>query len=322
MNRREAIAALLALGAAPYAHAQQARRIYRVAYPTGATLAGLKVWIAAFEQGLREHGYTPGTDVLFDVRTVDGKMDRYPELVREMVRTKPDVILAGVNFNINAVKAATQTIPIVMAIGQDVVRSGYAVSLARPGGNITGMTEDAGGAIVAKRLEVQHELAPKISRVAVLWEPPTRTVYESALETAASSLGLTLSWHEYRGDLEGHFAEMMRSRADAVFYLGGPRVYNQRAALAALDVKHRLPASYSAAEHVDAGGLMSYGANIPDLYRSAASHVARILKGAKPGDLPIEEPRRIDLLINLKTAKALGITVPGSMLFRADRIVE
>ena len=270
---------------------------------------------------MREHGYTPGTDVLLDVRTVDGKIERYRELVQEMVRTKPDVILTGVNTTTNAVKAATQTIPIVMAIGQDPVRSGYAKSLAKPGGNITGMAE-ATGTIVAKRLEMQRQIAPKISRVAVLWEAPTRTVYEGALETAASSLGLTLSWHEYLDDPERHFAEMMRWRADAVFYLPGGRIYSRRAEFAALDLEHRLPASYGIEEFVDAGGLMSYGANLTDLYRSAASHAARILKGAKPGDLPIEEPRRVDLLINLKTAKALGITGPRSMLLRADRIVE
>lgn len=322
MNRRDAVAALLALGALPHARAQQARRIYRVAYPAVSSLASIRHFIAAFEQGLREHGYTPGTDVLFDVRTVDGRAERYPELVQEIMRTKPEVILTGVNNQTNAVKAATQTIPIVMAVGQDVVRSGYAVTLARPGGNITGMAEDAGGAIVAKRLEVQREIAPKISRIAILWEAPTRTIYESALERAASSLGLRLSWHEYLDDPERDFAEMMRSRADAVFYLAGSRIYTRRAEFAALDVKHRLPASYSVAEFVDAGGLMSYGANLADLYRAAASHVARILKGAKPGDLPIEEPRRVDLLINLKTAKALGITVPGPMLLRADRVVE
>jgi putative tryptophan/tyrosine transport system substrate-binding protein len=322
MNRRDTVLALLALVVAPHARGQQPRRVYRIGYPAISPLSGLKQWVDALEQGLRDHGYSPGKDVLVEVRSADGKFERYPEVVQEILRIKPDVILTGANSNTSAVKAATQEIPIVMVLGTDVVRAGYVKSLANPGGNITGMTIDVGGDIVAKRLELLRDIAPKIARVAILWEAPHRFDHQDALESAASRLGLNMSWQEYSGDPEKDFAEMTRGSADAVFHLAGARMYGRRAAIAALDAKHRLPGAYNISEFADAGGLMSYGANNTHLFRSAARHVDRIFKGARPGELPVEQPTKIDLVINLKAAKALGMTVPQSVLLRADRVID
>ena len=322
MNRRNTVFALLAFGATLHARAQQPRRVYRIGYPAISPLTDLRLFVAAFEQGLRDHGYQPGNDVLIDVRSADGKMERYPEVVQEIVRTKPDVILTGVNANTTAVKAVTQTIPIVMIVGTDVVRTGYVKSLAKPGGNITGLTTDVGGDIVAKRLELLREIAPKIARIAILWEPPDRFEYRRALDNAASGRGMSTIWLEYSGDLERDFAEIMRWRADALFHLPQARMFGRRAEIIALEAKHRLPSAFTSPVFADAGGLMAYGPNLTVLFRTAATYVDKILKGAKPGDLPVEQPTKIDLVINLKTAKALGITVPQSVLLRADRVIE
>lgn len=321
-QRRRFLLTTSALLAAPFAHAQPPRRVYRIGYPAISPLPGLKHVVAAFEQGLRDHGYVPGKDVVIDVRSADGQIERYPEVVREIVRSKPDVILTGVNANTTAVKAATQTIPIVMIVGSDVVRAGYAKSLAKPGGNITGLTVDVGGDVVAKRLELLREVAPKISRIAILWEPPDRVEYRRALDSGASVLGLSTFWLEYSGDLERDFSEMLRWRADAIFHLPQARMYGRRVEIVALAAKHRLPAAYSVFEYVETGGLMSYGASLSAQFRSAAKYVDKILKGAKPGDLPIEQPTKFELFLNLKTAKALGLTVSEGLRFRADRVIE
>jgi len=322
VRRRQFLITAGAFLAAPLRAAAQSRRVYRIGNPNISPLPGLKHLIAAFEQGLRDHGYAPGKDVMIDARSADGKIERFPEVVQEIVRTKPDVILTGVNGNTTAVRAATQTIPIVMVLGTDVVRTGYAKSLARPGGNITGMTVDVGADVVAKRLQLLREAAPKISHIAILWEAPERIEYRDALQSAASVLGLSTSWLEFSGDPERDYSEMLRRRADAVFHLIQARGYSRRLEIIALEAKHRLPASYIFAEYTDAGGLMSYGPNLPAQYRAAARHVDKILKGAKPGDLPVEQPTKFELVINLKTAKALGITIPQSILLRTDRVIE
>jgi putative ABC transport system substrate-binding protein len=312
----------VALAAAPWAQAQQPRRVYRIGYPAISPLHNLTHLMAAFEQGLRDLGYQPGKDVLIDLRSAEGNLERYRQIVQDIVRTKPDVILTGVNANTSAARAATQTIPIVMMLGSDVIRAGYAKTLAKPGGNITGLSSDVGAEVITKRLELLREAVPKISRLAILSEPPHRVEYRAALDRAtASVLRMDTLWLEFSGDLERDFAEIVRWRADALFHLPQARMFGQRAQIAGLEAKHRLPSAHTAAEFAEAGGLMAYGANLSVLFRSAASYVDRIFKGAKPAELPIEQPSRIDLVINLQTARALGLTLPSSILLRADRVI-
>jgi putative ABC transport system substrate-binding protein len=307
--------------AAPFARAQQARRVYRIAWPAQTPRPGLEHLIAALEQGLRDLGYVPGKDFVIEVLSAEGKTERYPEVVREVVQSKPDVILTGTNNNTTAVMAVTRSIPIVMAIGTDVIGAGYAKSLAKPGGNITGIAYDVGAGILIKRLELLKEIAPGISRVVVLWESKLKP-YQTPLDEAARVLGLRTFWHEFSGNPERDFAEMTRLRADAVYLPDSSVMYSQRAEIIALAAKHRLPAAFSYSEFVEAGGLMSYSPNTAGLFRSAARHIDKILKGAKPGDIPIEQPTIIDLAINLKTAKALGLKIPQSVLLRAERVIE
>jgi len=322
MDRRRFVALIGSALAAPLARAQQARRVYRIGWPVVSPRHVLEHLIASLEQGLRDLGYMPGKDILIEVRSAEGKMERFAEVVQEIVQSKPDVILTGVNATTTLVKAATQSIPIVMTIGTDVIGAGYAKSLAKPGGNITGITWDVGGGTVIKRLELLKEMAPKISRIAVLWESPYREQYKPTMDTAARVLGVSTSWHEYSGDPERDFAEMTRLRAEAVDVYPSVAIFSRRVEIIALATKHRLPTGFSVSEFVASGGLMSYGPNLAGAYRAAARHIDKILKGAKPGDLPIEQPTVIDLTINLKTAKALGLTIPLAVLIRADRVIE
>ena len=324
MNRREGVLALIALGATPFAaYAQQARRgIPRIGWPMLAPPRGGRHLVEAFEAGLRDHGYVVGGDLVVDVRSADGRIERYQQVVKEIVGSNPDVIVTAVNMTTDAVKSLTQTIPIVMAIGTDVIAAGYAKSLARPGGNVTGITWDVGGDVAAKALELLREAAPQIARVAVLWEPPYEANYRAAIDKIAQRLGLSTIWLRYSGDLKGDFAEMLRQRADSVYALTGARVWVRRAEIAALAAAHRLPATYVVSEFVEAGGLMSYAPANVAAFRAAARYVDKILKGAKPGDLPIEQPSEIDLVINLRTAKALGLVIPPALRLRANRVIE
>lgn len=322
MNRRQALIALAAIAAERRASAQPGRRVYRIGYPAIAPAHNLAHLMAAFEQGLRDLGYEPGKDVLIDLRSADGDLVRYHQIVQEIVRTKPDVILTGVNANTSAVKALTQTIPIVMMLGSDVVRAGYAQTLAKPGGNITGLTSDVGPEVIVKRLELLREAVPNVSRLAILSEPPHRAEYRAALDSAtASAMRMHTLWVEFSGDLDRDFAGIAKWRADAIFHLPQARAFGQRQRLAALDLQHRLPSAHGASEFADAGGLLAYGANLAALFRRAAAYIDRILKGARPAELPIEQPSRIDLVINLNTARALGLTMPSSLLLRADRVI-
>ena len=326
MNRARRRQLLLATGAlvvAPLSlHAQRSARVYRVAYAGIAPLPALAPFTGAFEQGLRDRGYVVGKDVFVDYGSAEGKFERYPEVVRELLGRKPDVILAATNANTVAWRAVTRTIPIVMILGTDVVGSGFASSLARPGGNVTGLTMDVGHGTIMKRLELLTEIAPKISRVAVLYDPPYEVEYRMPLEEAASRLGLRLVWMDITDDFERSFAAVLRGQAGAVFFSGGGRQLGRRSEIIGLAEKHRIPASFDTAEYADAGGLMSYSPNFLDLCRRAAIYVDKILKGAKPGELPIEQPTKYELVINRRTAKALGIAIPQSMLLRADRVIE
>lgn len=321
MNRRQALLALIVLPYAYGAGAQQRRRVYRIGYPAISPADNLRHVMAAFEDGLRELGYEPGKDVVIDLRSVEGKLEEYPRLVQDIVRAKPDVVLTGVNANTTAVMAATQTIPIVMTLGSDVIRAGYARTLARPGRNVTGLTSDVGVEVVTKRLELFREAVPRIGRLAIVSEPPQRPEYRDALDHAASAWRIQTLWVEYSGDPERDYSQIVGWRADAMLLLSQARMYGQRFEIASLGLQHRLPSAYGASEFADAGGLIAYGANLSALYRAAATYVDRIFKGAKPGELPIEQPSRIDLVINLRTARALDLQLPPSILLRADRVI-
>jgi len=321
-GRRRFLIATGALLAAPMARAQQKNRVYRIGWPTTRSPQFMKPYIAALEKGLRELGYLPGKDIAIEVHFAEGQRERLPEVLNEVVRSKPDVIITGLNAVTTAAQAATQSIPIVMAGGTEVIDAGYARSFAKPGGNITGITwEFTRGATGVKRLEVLKEIAPSISLVAFLWDAPY-DVYKPVFDAAAPARGMRTFSHEFSGEPERDFAEMTRRGADAVLAIGaGPQIA-LRADIASLAIKHRLPISYPADLFVDAGALMSYGPSTPGLYRAAARHVDKIMKGIKPGDIPIEQPTEFDLVINLKTAKALGLTIPPSIMLRANRLIE
>ena len=323
-RRRQFLIASGALLAAPLASAQPARKPVRIGYAMLAPLSVLAPYTNAFEQGLRDLGLEPGRDVILDYRSANGDLARYAEVVREVVGAKPDVIIAGNNQNTLALKAATQKIPIVMMIGTAVVEEGLAASLARPGGNITGLTFDVGPDVGTKRYQLIKEMIPRIRRIGVLCDVPFCTSeYREIDRRAATALGLTLfERREITDDFDHAFALQVRERVDAVYFLGGSRIFARRDEIVALALKHRLPAVYASEEMVIAGGLMSYGPSARDNYRRAAGYVSKIVKGAKPADLPIQQPMRLYLVINLKTATALGITVPQSLLLRADRVIE
>jgi len=271
---------------------------------------------------MRDYGYVEGKDYVMVRRSAEGKSERFPQVVKEVIASDPDVIITGTNMTTDVVKSMTQTIPIVMGIGTDVIGQGYAKSLAKPGGNITGITWDVGGVFAAKGLELLREAAPEISRLAVLWQPPYEANYRDDIDKAARNFGLATIWVQYSGDLDKDFAEMRRQRADALYSLTADEVWSRRSEVAALAAAYRLPATYVVSEYVDAGGLMSYAPTNITAFRALARYVDEILRGANPGDLPIEQPTKIDLVINLRAAKALGLKIPRTLLMRADRVIE
>ncbi len=279
----------------------------------------------AFRQGLRELGYVDGQNIAFEVRSAEGRVERLPDLVADLIRLKVDVIVAGGTPAPLAAKRATTAIPIVMTAAGDPVGSGLVASLARPGGNITGLSilaPELGG----KRLQLLKVVVPGVSRVAILWNAanPYPVLVWRETEAAAPALGVHLQSLDVRGpdDLEGAFAAATRWRAGALITVEDPLTFGQRIRIVDFAARSRLPAIYGSREFVDAGGLMSYGASFTDLARRAATYVDKILKGAKPADLPVEQPTRFELVINLKTAKALGLTIPPSVLIRADDVIE
>jgi putative ABC transport system substrate-binding protein len=329
MNRRDLIFAL-ATGAlaAPLASFAQKKpaKIHRVGNlyagsPTSAAQAD-----EAFRQHLREHGYVEGENVLFERRYAEGKFERMSDFAAELVRLKVDVIVTGNDTTIAAVKRETQTIPIVMANSTDPVGTGFVASLARPGGNITGvsiMSPELSG----KRLELLKEVVPGLSRVAIIWNPDIRGALFDYRETegAARTLRLQLLSLEVRRaeELEQAFVALTKQRADGlIVQTPNPVLFVNPGLIAELAQRSRLPTIFGQIEYANAGGLMSYGSNTVERYRRAANYVVRILKGAKPADLPVEQPTRFDLAVNLKTAKALSIAIPQSVLVRADRVIE
>ena len=329
MNRRAFLkTTTLGLVATPLAvEAQQAAKTPRIGYLV-TSLAVSPHPQEAFRQGLRDLGYVEGRNVVIEYRDAEGKPERFPAVAAELVALKVDVIVAGPTLAALAAKQATKTIPIVFANAADPFASGLVTSLARPGGNVTGLSMLA-PELVGKCLELLQQAVPGVSRVAALWQPGSsgeRTEKDMVKEAgvAARALGVRLQFVEARGpaDFDRAFSDMTRARAGALAVLPSSMLFNERRRLVDLAARNRLPAVYPYREAVDAGGLMSYGANFGDLYRRAATYVDKILKGAKPADLPVEEPKRFKLLVNLRTAKALGLTIPQSLLARADEVIQ
>jgi putative ABC transport system substrate-binding protein len=314
--------------ATPFAaEAQQAAKVARIGY-LAINLAASPHQHEAFRQGLRDLGYVEGRNVVIEYRDAEGKFERLPALAAELVALKVDVILAVSTLAALAAKQATKTIPIVFGAAGDPVASGLVTSLARPGGNVTGLSILT-PELVGKCLEQLTQAVPGVRRVAVLWHPGVlgeRTEKDmlKGADVAARALGVRPQFVEARGpaDIDRAFSDMTRARAGALTVLASPMFISERRRLVDLAAKNRLPAVYPWREGVDAGGLMSYGANLADLFRRAATSVDKILKGAKPGDLPVEQPTKFELVINLKTAKALGLTIPQSVLGRADEVIQ
>ncbi len=309
------------------AEAQQATKVARIGFLSSCLACGPHL-PEAFRQGLRDLGYVDGQNLVIEYRDAEGKFERLPALAAELVALKVDVILAAGEPHARAAKQATTTLPIVFVFAPDPVTSGLVTSLARPGGNVTGssaLTPE----LVGKRLELLTQVVPGVSRVAVLWQPGAygerteKDVLKGA-EVVARALGVRLQFVEARGpaDIDRAFSEMTRARAGALTVLSTPMFIIERRRLVDLAAKNRLPALYPTRDSVDAGGLMSYGPNLADSFRRAATYVDKILKGAKPADLPVEQPTKFDLVINMKTAKALGLTIPPSVRERADDIVK
>jgi putative ABC transport system substrate-binding protein len=329
MNRRTFLCALtLGTLAAPLAvEPQQAAKIARIGY-LATSLADNPHQHAAFLQGLRDLGYVEGRNVVIEYRDAEGKLERLPAFAAELVALKVDVIVAAAGtLAALASKQATRTLPIVFIAVGNPVTSGLVTSLARPGGNLTGLSA-VSPELTSKWLELLKQAVPGVSRVAFLWQPgglgdTDKEVLREA-EVAARALGVRLQFVEARGpaDIDRAFSEMTRARTGALTVVSTPMFGSERRRLVDLAAKNRLPAMFSFRGYVDAGGLMSYGSNLADLFRRAATFVDKILKGAKPADLPVEQPTKFELVINLKTAKALGLTIPPSVLGRADQIIE
>ena len=305
----------------PFAEAQQAGKLWRIGYLAVAPNPSLE---DVFTQGLRERGYVEGKNLTIAYRFADGVFDRLPALAAELVELRVDVIVALTTEGVHAARQATRTIPVVMPFSIDPVGAGLVSSLARPGGNITGLSWPI-DVLAGKRMQLVKEVVPTVSRMAVLWNPtypPSGRILRWT-EAAAEALGVSSQVLEVRSsdDLEEAFRKIDK-RVTVLYVVEDPLTYGQRGRIADLAVKNRLPSISAFKESVEAGGLMSYGGNLADSFRRAATFVDRILKGAKLVDLPIEQPTRFELVINLKTAKAIGITIPQSLLVQADDLIQ
>jgi len=325
MERRTFITAMAGgLLAAPLAaEAQPAGKLYRVGILSTANPRSASIF-RAFEQRLRELGYVDGQNLAVEFRYAEGKVDRLPGFAAELIRLDMNVIVTTTDPATRAAKEATANIPIVMlAINYDPVALGYIASLARPGGNITGLFFQH-RELTAKRFELFKEMLPTPSRLTILSDSLTVDQLK-AVEAANRSVGLKLQPLELRNppyDFESVFRVVTQSRAEALFVLESPFIFRERTQIAHLSLRNRLPTSFAFREYVGAGGLISYGVNFLDMWRRAAEYTDKVLKGAKPGDLPVEQATKIELVINLKTAKALGLTIPPSLLQRADQVIE
>jgi putative ABC transport system substrate-binding protein len=314
-----------ALAWAGAVRAQAPARVPRIGFLSPFSPSDTALWYQAFRLGLRDIGWVEGKNISIEYRHAEGRSDRLPDLAADLVRLKVDVIVAAASPAALAAQKATKTIPIVMASAGDPVALGLVESLARPGGNVTGLSQ-MGPELAGKRLELLKEMVPKLSRVAVLWNPQVApsTLNWKEIQLPARQLGVQLHSLEVRSpdDFDKAFEDATRARAGAIFIIAAPLIVTNLKRIAGLAAKSRLPSIFQFSEFADAGGLVAYGADRADLFRRAATYVDKILKGAKPGDLPIEQPTKFELVVNLKTAKALGITIPQSVRFRADRVIE
>jgi putative ABC transport system substrate-binding protein len=318
------VAVLLAV--AVITEAQQAKKIPRIGFLLAFSSSSDRERVEAFRQGLRELGYVEGQNVFVEYRYVGGKADESPKLAAELVRLRVDLIVAGGGSGLaRAVKGTTKTIPIVITGGSDPVGAGLVASLARPGGNITGLTAIA-AELAGKRLELLKETLPRLTRVGVLWNPTDQGSAQGLkeIEIAAPTLGLDVQSLQVRSpsNFESAFKAAIAGQARALQVLGSGLINSHRNRIIEFATKSRLPTMFADAALVQAGGLMSYGPNAPDLYRRAATYVDKILKGAKPADLPVEQPTKFELIINLKAAKQIGLTIPPNVLARADKVIK
>jgi ABC-type uncharacterized transport system substrate-binding protein len=318
------VAVLLAVGVV--ADAQQPAKIPRIGYLTNAPLSVISTNRDVFRQGLRELGYIEGKNIIFEWRSGEQSRERQRAMAAELVRLKVDVIIAGGSGDIRAAKEATSTIPIVMVNSGDAVASGFVASLARPGGNITGLST-LRPELMGKRLELLKEILPKLSRLALFMglSAGDAAQISKELDAAAGAVGVKLQPLDIQvgTDFESAFRAALKERADAALVrVGGPILDPQRKHVAELAVKNRLPVMYESADEVQAGGLISYGISDADLYRRAATFVDKILRGRTPAELPVEQPTKFELFINLKAAKQIGLTIPPNVLVRADRVIR
>jgi putative tryptophan/tyrosine transport system substrate-binding protein len=328
-NRKLAgiLALFVAFATCGVAQAQQPKKVYRIGYlATGDPATEIRS--EAIRLALRKLGYIEGQNIAFEYRYAEGKFDRHPELAAELVRLKVDIIVvAGGAIPVRAAKNATKTIPIVMVgVGTDPVEEGLVESLARPGGNVTGLT-NLTGELGGKRLELLKEAVPKLIHVAVLYDPATPVnvlEVKEVLPVAARALGLTVRSWEVRaaGGFEKVFAALSKERPDGLYVPGSPLIAANENKISDFAIKRRLPSMYQRREAINVGGLMHYGADLADSYRRVATYVDKILKGAKPADLPVQQPTKFEFVINLQTAKQIGVTIPSDLLARATKIIR
>lgn len=326
MNRRDTLLALLAFGAVPVAaRAQQPAKPARIAWLGLGSAEANGYQLTAFKQGMSELGYAEDKNYVLDIRWASGKAEQLPQLAQELVTLQPKVILVGASSATRAAQQTTTAIPIVMAAVAEPIANGFIKSHTRPGGNITGLsilTTD----VSPKMLQLLRLAVPKLARVAVLWNPSVSTGAEMLknIQTAAQRVGVEIHPAQVRtpAEIEAAFADISRSRPEAVMVVSDAFLLLQRRQIADLALKHRIPSIFAFRESVEAGGLMSYGTDIANRYRRSAIYVDKILKGAKPGDLPVEQPTNFELVINRNTAKALGLTLPAELLVRADKVIE
>ena len=314
---------LLALGV--IAEAQQLAKVPRIGFLSAASPSTISARVDAFRQGLRELGYLEGKNIVIEWRFAEGKLDRLPALATELVRLKVEVIVTAGPTNTRAVKEVTTTIPIVMAQDSNPVGSGHVASLARPGGNITGLSA-LRPELTGKQVELLKEIVPRLYRLAVLGNSTNPGNAEALKETelTAGAFGVNFQYLDVLDskDIETVFRAATKGRADALLVLQSAVLLSQRTQIADLAAKNRLPAIYAQAEYTGAGGLMYYGASVPERFRRAATYVDKILKGAKPADLPVEQPKKFEFIINLKTAKQIGLVIPPNVLARADKVIK
>jgi putative tryptophan/tyrosine transport system substrate-binding protein len=315
------LVAVVLLAIVVLAHAQQPKKVPRIGLLSASSPSSMAARVEAFRQGLREYGYVEGKTVAIEYRYAEGKLDRLLNLAEDLVRLKVDVIVATSDPAVRAAKNATKTIPIVFVAASDPIGDGFVKSLAQPGGNATGLS-NLYPELSAKRLELLKETITKISRVVVLFGSSSSLPYMKEQEIAAQGLGLHLVPLSIEGDIEAAFATVRKEHPDALLTNPSPLINTARERIVEFAAKNHLPAMYAAPEFVDAGGLMSYTPNYAAMFRRAATYVDKILKGAKPADLPVEQPTQFELWINLKTAKQIGLTIPQSVLYQADKVIK